>query len=514
MKAMKKSKYLFMLAAICAAGTLTDSCTKLDKKLYSVTETRNFYRTPAQINAGIATIYTPLTNIPDGNVFQLNEASTDEMVVPTRGGDWYDGGKWQSFYLHTWTPGIDQINDTWNDINNGISSANFTLNIINNLAEKPSNVNNLIAEIKVARAYYYFLFMDMFGNVPLVSDYNTDPAKVVTVPRAQVYSFIESELTTNIPLLSEDKTTTYGRFNKWGGYMLQAKLYLNAQVYTGTPQYQKALDAVTAVINSGKYSMSANYLDNFTIINEGSPENILVVPFDNANIGGNGWETQTLHYAHRLTYNLTGNPNNGFCAPTGYYNSFTADDKRKSMFLVGQQFDAAGKPLVDAQRGNTLVIINPTFNTISDASDAFRLAGARSVKYQPQPGTNGNQSNDMAIFRLADAYLMQAEALMRLGRLGEAATAINVVRARAGVANWTAADITDANVLAERGREMSWETWRRNDLIRFEVATGTKYFTGPRSPAKVQDPDNHYMIYPIPSRQLASNTGLKQNPGY
>lgn len=511
---MKKSKYLLMLAAVCAAGTLTDSCTKLDKKLYSVTETQNFYRTPAQVAAGVATVYTPLTAIPDGNVYQLNEATTDEMVVPTRGGDWYDGGKWQGFYLHTYTSGIDQINDTWNDINNGISSANFVLNILNNLQDKPATIANTIAEVKVARAYYYFLFMDMFGNVPLVTDYNTDPSKVVTMPRAQVYNFIESELTTNIPLLSEDKATTYGRFNKWGAYMLQAKLYLNAQVYTGTPQYQKALDAVNAVINSGKYSLSANYLDNFTVANEGSPENIFVVPFDNANIGGNGWETQTLHYAHRLTYNLTGNPNNGFCAPTGYYNSFTADDKRKSMFLVGQQFDAAGKPLVDAQRGNALVIINPTFNTISDASDAFRLAGARSVKYAPQPGTNGNQSNDMALFRLADAYLMQAEALMRLGRTGEAATAINVVRTRAGVPNWTAGDITDANVLAERGREMSWETWRRNDLIRFEIATGTKYFTGARSPAKTQDPDNHYMIFPIPARQLAANTGLKQNPGY
>lgn len=511
-----KRKQLLMITCTILAGSIAQSCTKLDKQVYDVTPTENFYKTPEQLAAGIAPAYNSLTAIPDGNVNQLNEISSDEMIVPTRGNDWYDGGQWQSFWLHGFKPDVSKFNDAWNDINSGIGRANFTLNILNNLADKPTTLPATIAELKVLRAYYLFLFMDMYGNVPVVTDYNTDPSKVVQSTRAEAYKFLIGELNTNIPLISASvDNSTYGRMTQWAGYMVLAKLYLNAQVYTGTPAWKEAADALDKVINSGHYNLQPNYLDNFIVNNQGSSENIFVVPFDKVSIGGNGWESQTLHYSHNLTYGLTGTPNNGFCSLNDYYKKFDVTDKRRTQFLVGPQYAADGKtPLVDNKSGLT-VVLSPYVNEISNASDTFRFAGVRSVKYQPEPGTISNQSNDMVIFRLGDAYLMRAEAAMHLGDMATALTYTNLVRDRAGVPVWSAANLTYANLLAERGREMSWEGWRRNDLIRFEVATGSRYFTGARTPAKVQDAaDNHTFIFPIPSPQLTTNPNLKQNPGY
>ncbi|HVV55083.1 MAG TPA: RagB/SusD family nutrient uptake outer membrane protein, partial [Mucilaginibacter sp.] len=129
-------------------------------------------------------------------------------------------------------------------------------------------------------------------------------------------------------------------------------------------------------------------------------------------------------------------------------------------------------------------------------------------------GTAGGQSNDMVIFRLADAYLMLAEASMHTGDNATALEMVNKVRERAGVADWTMSDLTYGNLLDERARELMWEGWRRNDLIRFEVATGTHYFTGARTPAKTDDGDQHTFLFPIPAPELISNPNLKQNPGY
>lgn len=511
---MKRKRILVITCAMFVAGSITESCTKLDKKIYSVEPTGNFYQTPDQIAAGVAPAYIALQAIPDGNVDQMNEITTDEMIVPTRGNDWYDGGQWQGLWLHSFKPDVF-VNGGWSDLNNGIGKVNFTLNILDGLATKPSNIASIEAELKVLRAYFIFELMDMFGSVPLVTDYNTDPSKVVQKSRADVYAFLETELTTNIPLLSTtvDKTT-YGRVTQYAGDMILAKLYLNAQVYTGTPQWAKAVTVLNSIVSSNKYILQPNFFDNFSVTNDGSSENILVVPFDKVHIGGMNWEMQTLHYQSNITYGLTGSPWNGFCSTADVLSKFDASDARKAQFLVGQQYAADGiTPLNDTQTGLPL-IFDPNVNVLSDAGDAFRLKGARNVKYHPEAGTAGNQSNDMVIFRLADAELMLAEASMHTGDNATALTMVNKVRERAGVANWTAADLTWDNMLAERERELSWEGWRRNDMIRFQVATGTHYFTGARTPAKTDDGDTHTFIFPIPAPQLISNPNLHQNPGY
>jgi starch-binding outer membrane protein, SusD/RagB family len=511
---MKRKKLMIIAWTIILVGGISQSCTKLDKKIYSVEPVGNFYQTPDQIAAGVAPAYIALQAIPDGNVDQMNEITSDEVLVPTRGNDWYDGGQWQSLWLHKYKPDVF-VDGGWTDLNNGIGKVNFTLNILNGLTAKPANFNNVVAELKVLRAFFIFEMMDMFGSIPVVTDFNTDPSKVTQKSRADTYAFLDSELSTNIPLLSTtvDKTT-YGRVTQYFGYMLQAKLYMNAQVYTGTAQWAKAITALNTVINSNKYALQPNYFDNFSITNDGSTENIFVVPFDKVHIGGNNWEMQTLHYSNNLTYGLTGQPWNGFCSTADIYNKYDATDVRRAQFLNGQQYAADGvTPLTDPQ-ANLPVIFTPNVTTLSDADGSFRMAGVRSVKYHPEAGTAGNQSNDLVIFRLADAYLMLAEASMQTGDNATALTMVNKIRQRAGVAAWTAGDLTLASLLDERSRELSWEGWRRNDLIRFEVATGTHYFTGPRTPAKTDDGDQHTFIFPIPAPELLSNPNLKQNPGY
>ncbi|HTK20464.1 MAG TPA: RagB/SusD family nutrient uptake outer membrane protein [Mucilaginibacter sp.] len=512
---MKRKKHLIIACIVILAGSIMPSCTKLDKKIYSVEPTGNFYQTPDQLKAGIAPAYAALQNLPDGNVMQMNEITSDEIVVPTRGNDWYDGGQWQGLWLHKFKPDVF-VDGGWGDLNNGVGKVNFILNILNGLPSKPSNYDAIVAELKVLRAYYLYQMMDMFGNIPVVTDYNTDPSKVVQVTRANVYAFLKSELTTNVPLLTTDVgKANYGKLTQYAGYMLLAKLYMNAQVYTGTADWADAITALNTVINSNKYALQSNYFDNFSTNNDISGENIFVVPFDKVNIGGMNWEMQTLHYSHNLTYGLTGQPWNGFCSTSDVYNKYDASDARRAQFLVGQQYAADGvTPLMDPQ-ANLPVILNPNVTSLSDASLPFRMAGARNIKYHPESGTAGGQSNDGVIFRLADAYLMRAEALMRTGDAAGALVDVNKVRARAGITAWTSGDLTLGSLLDERSRELMWEGWRRQDLIRFQTATpGTHYFTGVRTPAKTDDGDTHTFIFPIPAPELLSNPNLHQNPGY
>ncbi|MDB5090130.1 MAG: RagB/SusD family nutrient uptake outer membrane protein [Mucilaginibacter sp.] len=513
-----KKKYIKYIAALPMLIMLTQACTKLDKNVYSNATDSNFPKTPAQVSAVIASAYNAMTSLPCGNTFQLNEVSSDEMIVPTRGNDWYDGGAWQSYWTHNFRSDNNaDIQNAWPDLSGGVTKCNFVLSIINGLPTKPANVDATIAEVKVLRAYYLFMFMDLYGNIPLVTDYKTDPTKVVQSTRSAVYAFIESELTTNVPLLSANgqgkDNTVYGHINRWGGYMLLAKLYLNAQVYTGTPQWAKAAAAADMVIKSGQYSLQPNMLDNFAVNNDASVENIFVVPYDNTYIHGNSIELFTLNYANNLTYGLTGQPYNGFCSPTPFFKSFTDIDARKKMWEIGQQYSASGDILVDPKTG-LKTILSPYVLELSNPADSFRNAGARSIKYYPQAGTFGDVSNDGVIFRLGDAYLMKAEAALRAGAPDDALSLVNDIRTRSGVPTWGMSDLTMPNLLAERGRELAWEGWRRNDLIRFEVADGIKYFTGARVPGKTQDADTHTFIYPIPSPQILTNPNLKQNPGY
>ena len=512
---MKKYTLHIIPASIFVIISIS-SCTKdLRKNIYSAVPEQNFWQTPEQVAAGVAPAYQALTQIPDDAVHDLMEITGGEIIAPTRGEDWDDNGEWRALWQHTWKPGLGILNDAWSEIYDGIGKANFTLSVVNSLSQKPANIDNINAELIVLRDYYYFLAMDMYGNVPLVTDFNTDPNSVTNSSRKDVFSFLENELKENIPLLSSTKDAgTYGRITKWSGYTLLAKMYLNAEIYTGQQRFADCISACDSVINSGKYLLG-DYFQNFAVDNEGSPENIFVVPFDKANIPGNYWEMETLHYQLNEKYNLLSNPWNGFCSTFEYYSQFDDADNRKKMFLAGQQYDNAGNPLFDAQTGLPLKI-SPYVNELSNAADSFRLAGVRNIKYAPEAGTGDGdqvcQSNDMVLFRYADVLLMKAEAELRSNtNLNDAVNLVNEVRERAygnSDHNWKLSNLTLSNLLAERQREFAWEFWARNDAVRF----GT--FGNARIPDKKKDKDAHFEIFPVPAPQISSNPNLKQNPGY
>lgn len=528
------------------------SCTKLNQNLYSVVSQNEFWQTPAEIAAGVAPAYVQLTNMAWGNdnVFPMEEGSSDEFIVPTRGNDWSDAGHWDALWEHTWQPTGNFLDPAWQDIFTGISKCNFILTTVNALSPAPATLGSINAEVRTLRAFYYFYAMDLFGNVPLVGGSNVNPDSLTNSTRLQVFDFIESELKASLPDLSSTvDNSTYGLVTKYFSYALLSRMYLNAQVYTGTARWADCITYCDSVLQ-GPYKLMPDYFDNFAPTNgPSSTENIFAVPFDNTNIQGNNWELNTLHYQSQVTFGLTTSPYNGFCSAQVFYGNFdttstytesdgntyrTFNDMRSGQYLVGQQFTTAyvyppyqnvlytsantSLESVDQQTG-LLLAFNPVMTTFSSGNGSFRLAGARNIKYFPQSGTAGNQSNDIVLFRLSDVMLMKAEAELRAGTITDALSMVNQVRERAysgsTAYDWTAGQLTLDNILAERAREMAWEMVRREDLIRYEVASGTPYYSAARVPAKNQDVmDGHLYIYPIPQLEIIQNSLLKQNPGY
>ena len=299
-----KNKKIISLLVLFVWGCAMESCKKLPQNTYSVVPIANFFQTPAQIAAGLAPAYTAALPLQTENVFQLNEATTDEMIIPTRGNNWYDGGEHQELWTHA--VDFNNANDAngWTDLSNGITKCNFVISIINGLATKPSNAPALIAEIDVLRDYYIFLMMDLYGRIPLVTTYSAS-ADISQHTRADVYAYLVKDLLANIPLLSTDNAATnpalYGHMNQWAGDMLLAKLYLNAQVYApvlctdwANAKKKKKKKYADMVIASGKYSLQPNFFDNFTYSNRSSVENIFVIPFNYQKIPGNVIQMYTL----------------------------------------------------------------------------------------------------------------------------------------------------------------------------------------------------------------------------
>lgn len=554
------------ILTLAIAGFSISSCTKLDAKVYSVVPNTEFWQTPAEIAAGVAPAYAALQGLPEGNI-ELISASTDEMVIPVRGADWLDGNQHTQEWLHTWTPQNPSMDGLWTTLFGGIGKANFTLSIVNSLPTPPPNLAAINAEVKCLRDYFYFLAMDAFGNVPYVTSFNVDPSTVKTITRAQIYDSILTELQANIELLPANvDATTYGRFTKWAGFALLAKLYLNAEVYTTSTTGQanaaaapacwaQCIAACDSIINSGLFALNPNYFDLFAPTNSNltssGNESIFVVPFDKANIGGMNFEMATLHYQNNLNFPLSGSPWNGYCSAADYYSNFDTNsvyttkgsttyrtflDQRTGQYLIGQQYNipysyppstnvvvSADPSLIinDLQFGIPL-IFNPIVSSLSDPSGPFRGAGLRNIKYYPDAGTAGNQSNDGVVFRLADIYLMRAEADLRAnGAVSSTSLGyVNAIRTRAynvsGTTPLTAGQVTLNSILAERARELSWEGWRRNDLIRYDVLNGTfnQYFGAARNPLKTADPDAHLQLFPVPANEIVANPNLTQNPGY
>ena len=339
-----------------------------------------------------------------------------------------------------------------------------------------------------------------------------------------MYAFLDSELTTNVPLLTKEKT--YGRLTYWAGKAIQGKLYLNAAVYTGTPQYDKAIAALDEIINSGKFSLESKYFDIFKASNNGSSEHIWAVPFDRAYVQGFNLPQMTLHYGSQDTYKLQQQPWNGYCSLEEFYNSYDpADKRRKNNFIVGPQFAADGTtPILDASYEKTQVAGDPNSTIDPDGAplnftpkvneflpNTLRQAGARLGKFEFAIGATPNLDNDFPVFRLGAVLLDKAEALYRKNNNWADPTALALVNQMAARNGVTYAGLTADDFLAERGRELMTEAWRRNDLIRFGKYSKVWFGKPNVDPAYIN-------LFPVPLSQITATAGtatpLKQNPGY
>jgi hypothetical protein len=489
---MKKYIYKVLSVGVFASLALS-SCTDLTEPVYDSIPADQFLKTDAQIAAALGPAYGGLRGIT-WDWFNPSEASSDELIVPTRGGDWFDGGDWLAYSRHTWTPQHGPINGMWGFIFGNISQVNQLIPVV-------AANQKAVDELRAVRAIYYFMAVDAFGNVPIVTDNKSSAA---TKTRAEVYAFIVSELTAAIPNLSSGKS--YSRMTQDAAKALLAKVYLNAGVYSGTAQWQKAYDTADQVIKSSNgWSLSSSTLSNFVVQNQGSNENIFSIPFDSFKAGGMNFHMRTLHYANQQTYGLGNSPWNGFCTLADFYNSFESNDLRGAMWIKGQQYASSGAKLKDAKGADLAFVADWEKDQMTDADAVFQVAGIRSQKYEIQKNNpNGDQSNDYVFLRLADVILMRAEAAFRLGNTAQALTDINAIRTRSGVAALTA--VTADAILAERGRELAWEGWRRNDMIRFgKFSTARKFMA-------VTDKTRE--LFPIPQPRRDANPLLTQNPGY
>ncbi|RLD70433.1 MAG: RagB/SusD family nutrient uptake outer membrane protein, partial [Bacteroidetes bacterium] len=486
-------------------AAFNQSCTNLDEELYGEVTPENFFNTEEEILAALGAAYTQFGNWGSGDPYTLQNVTTDEVVVPTRGQDWDDGGDWRRWHLHSWTREDGGLNGGWNFGFGGVNTANRLIYqfqvLVEDGAMDATVADAFIAELQVVRGFFYWQLIDMFGNVPLVTDFASAEASPPTVSRAEVFNWLVGDLEVAVPKLSKlVDATTYGRMNYYAGQTLLAKLYLNAEVYTGTGQYAKAVTACTDVIDNGGYNLTGNYFDNFSAGNSGTSEMIFAIPYDQVYYGGFNIAVRTLHYASQYTYNLTAQPWNGFCSLEEFYNSYEDTDLRKGdvgtadgpaikrgNFIAGFQFNADGSATMDDGAdaddpdGKHL-----NFGSIGSGEgqinelgpQAYRQAGVRIGKWEVEMGGHPDaMNNDYAVFRLADVILMKAEALWRQD-LGGVLPLVNEIRLRAGVPDLTTVDgpvsfdmtgpdVPGGELFNEMAREMFSESTKRQALIRW-----------------------------------------------
>ena len=506
-----KTKYI--LSTILMASAMMVSCTDLNEKLYDKVSMDDYGKNESEISTIVGGAYATLrgygSNTPEGNnvncyptceyVFFASECSSDEACIPTRGTDWYDGGRYQQLQYHTWDADNTGVLSLWRYNFTGVSKVNGIIYQVEKSELSTDLKKKVEAELRGLRAYYYYNLIDNFGNVPISTDFTTQVLPKNS-PRAEVFNFIEKELKEVLPLLPTG--IQYGRFTQNVGYTLLARLYLNAEVYTGKPRWQDCLDACDKVKG---YSLTPNYKANFAIKNETSPEIIFAIPYDHKQgTVGNYLASMTYHYNQKYAFDPAGVYQwcgNGICAQPGLYSSFEANDVRRNSLLIGQQYNAATGAEVLMDNGEPL---NYT-EDIQNFTKAAQNEGARLDKYEWSATDSWERDNDGVLMRYAEVLMMQAEANYRLGYMQNALTYINQIRKRAGLADLTSLD-EDA-LDNEWKHEFVFEGLRRTTNIRF----GTFFKAWWNKPA---DADKHTGVFPIPKVETEKNGNLVQNEGY
>lgn len=269
-----------------AALLLSTSCTDLKDESFDRIIAQQFTPASGDVASLVGAAYTNWRDVMQqwNGLFRTQEISGDQLVIPSRPNGWVDGGVYRRIHDHKWTADDEIASNNWNRSYAGIANCNRLIyQIESGSIPFTEGKDAVIAELKVLRASYYYVLCDLFGNVPIITQFDVPTGFLPKQStRKEVFDFIVKDILDNAPLLSDkNDPTTYGRFNKWGAHALLAKMYLNAEVYTGTPAWDKCIEQCNLVINSGAgYALEATQKEVFKTNNESSKEIIFAIPFD------------------------------------------------------------------------------------------------------------------------------------------------------------------------------------------------------------------------------------------
>lgn len=510
---------------------LVSSCTDLDLQPQSSTTPEVLFQDESSYKAFIAKVYAGLavtgqsgpagsadiSSLDEGfsnylrQYWQLQELTTDEAVI-----GWGDEGL-PDLHAHTWTSANQFVRAMYYRIFFQVSIANEFLRETTQAkldARKVSEatqaqVRAYRAEARFLRALSYWHAVDMLGDVPFYTEesgFGSEPPAQAS--RATVFEFITKELIEIENEMVAPGTNEYGRADRAAVWMLQAKLYLNAEVYTGKAEYTNCIAACKKIIDSGVYSLQDTYRHLFMTDNHNSNEIIWAIPFDGESTQTWGGMTYLVHAP------VGGNMKGEDYGINGGWNGL-----RTTKALVDLFPDASGQ--VDERAIFYTDGQSKEINSIGNFNDGYAVPKYTNVSSEGVPGADlDHPDTDYPMFRLADAYLMYAEAVLRGGTGGDRATALNLInqlRTRAynnNSGNISDADLTLNFILNERARELYWEAHRRTDLIRFNQFTenGIWPWKGGVKEGKTTEPFRR--LFPIPASEILANPKLKQNQGY
>ncbi len=503
-------------------GISVFSCTDLEEQLNSdLEESSTGNITPAGL---LISAYASLNNpYQQENRWCLQQLSSDEAVAPTRGGDWDDNGKHRAIHLHTWNADNGYMNDTFGQLLTTIFQSS------NVLRYNPSPQQ--AAEARFVRALAMFDVLDLWGVVPYRENLDDFRELPKTLSSQEAIDFIIAEMNAIMNDLPASGAAYVA--NKNAARVLLMKVYLNKGTFLNreAPKFDVAdMSKVISLANEiTGYTVSpmGKYFDNFAPDNHlKSTENIFTL-YNEEGVRGGGVDRAYWTVSH---YNMTPGGWNGWAALSNLYDKFGAGDERRGIYynyaadttsnrtksykiqnvglLEGQQTSwVTNKPLM-ARTPSTQPLVFTKDVGIRTSGNTLETAGIRVIKYPFDFASRGQKNNDWVVYRYSDVLLMKAEAILRGGTPGAAAdalTLVNSIRTNRGVAALTT--LTLDVLLDERSRELYWEGWRRQDLIRFG-----KFLKAGQ--IRTTDSDPIRLIYAIPSQQIAVNANLKQNPGY
>ncbi len=526
---MKPIKFILFISFI----VLANRCTKLNEDV-GANLTQGQVTTDSSYAAILLqSVYSSLEWTFTGflEVFALSELTTDEAIAPTRGNNWDDNGMWRVLHQQKYDPSSKVVHDCFNSLSGVVYAATEMLQYKATARQQ--------AEARFLRAWAMYWLLDLYDQVPY-----RDPGES-TVPPARVrrgkdaLDSIINELNAIVPDLSDGPANTA---NKYAAMTLLMKCYLNKHVYLNrtspappdAADMNKVINLADSIIKSPRFTFSERYFDNFSPTNgTDGKENIFTQArsFD-------GNYAVALAWILVLSYPQKGA--NGYSTLSDFYNKFESADKRRGFaysyanappnpggrtnvgFLIDQQYDlVVNTPLTNSftNQGNPIPATLTTDAHNTEPGPNIEMPGIRPVKYPPDwvnvcPSNCGPATNEFVYLRLPDVLLMKAEAILRggtptnAGPYGNSAPAIvNFIRTDPSRGASHLNDVNLDTIYNERGRELWWENWRRQDMIRF--GTYLKPFQ-----QKEGTSDPKYLLFPIPYEQLGVNKYLKQNPGY